>query len=114
MDELTAIEALTALAQATRLRVFRHLVRAHPEAVAAGELARALDTPHNTMSTHLAVLTRAGLTTVTRQGRSMLYGADLNGFRDLVGFLTRDCCCGRPEICAPVLAVLSCDTATGA
>lgn len=114
MDESKAIEALTALAQATRLRAFRHLVRTHPEPVAAGDLARLLDTPHNTMSTHLAVLTRAGLITVTRHGRSMLYSADLDGFRDLVAFLTRDCCCGRPEICAPVLAALSCDTPTGA
>jgi DNA-binding transcriptional ArsR family regulator len=114
MDEPNAIEAFTALAQATRLRVFRHLVAAHPEAVAAGDLARLLDTPHNTLSTHLAVLTRAGLITVTRHGRSMLYSADLDGFRDLVGFLTRDCCGGRPEICAPVLAALSCHTPTGA
>ena len=113
MDESNSIDALTALAQATRLRVFRHLVRTHPEAVAAGDLARALDTPHNTMSTHLAVLTRAGLITVTRHGRSMLYSADLDGFRDVVGFLTRDCCGGRAEICAPVLAALSCDTAPG-
>ena len=113
MDESDAIEALTALAQGTRLGVFRHLVRTHPEPVAAGDLARLFEVPHNTMSTHLAVLTRAGLTKVARQGRSMLYSADLDGFRDLVGFLTRDCCGGRPDICAPVLAALSCDTSTG-
>jgi DNA-binding transcriptional ArsR family regulator len=114
MDESTAIEGLTALAQATRLRVFRHLVRKHPEPVAAGDLARILGTPHNTMSTHLAVLTRAGLVSVARQGRSMLYGANLDGFRDLVAFLTRDCCCGRPEICAPILESLSSDLQPGA
>jgi len=114
MDETRAVEALTALAQATRLRAFRHLVRSHPEPVAAGDLARLLDTPHNTMSTHLAVLTRAGLITVTRHGRSMLYSADLDGFRDLVGFLTRDCCGGRAEICAPLLAALSCHPSPGA
>lgn len=114
MDDSKAIEALTALAQVTRLGAFRHLVRMHPEPVAAGDLARLLDTPHNTMSTHLAVLTRARLIAVTRQGRSMLYRADLDGFRDLVGFLTRDCCGGRAEICAPVLTILSCDTPTGA
>jgi DNA-binding transcriptional ArsR family regulator len=114
MDETTAIEGLTALAQPTRLRVFRHLVRKHPAPVAAGDLARALGTPHNTMSTHLSVLTRAGLVTVRREGRSMLYGADLDGFRDLVAFLTRDCCCGRPEICAPILESLSADLQPGA
>jgi ArsR family transcriptional regulator len=107
MDEHAAIERLTALAQPTRLRVFRHLVRAHPQPVAAGDLARVLGTPHNTMSTHLAVLTRAGLASVERQGRSMLYSADLDGFRAVVAFLTRDCCCGRPEICAPILESLS-------
>lgn len=114
MDEIAAIESLTALAQATRLRVFRHLVRAHPEPVAAGELARVLGTPHNTMSTHLAVLNRAGLVAAAREGRSMLYRADLDGFRELVGFLTRDCCCGRPEICAPILKSLSSDLQHGA
>jgi DNA-binding transcriptional ArsR family regulator len=108
MDETTALDGLAALSQSTRLRVFRHLVRHHPESVAAGELARRLETPHNTMSAHLAVLTRAGLISVSRQGRSMLYSADLDGFRNLVGFLTRDCCAGRPEICAPVLEALSC------
>ena len=113
MDESSATESLTALSHGTRLRVFRHLVREHPEPVAAGELARVLDTPHNTMSTHLAVLTRAGLISVSRQGRSMLYRADLDGFRALVGFLTRDCCSGRPEICAPVLAALACDQPKG-
>ncbi|MCB1501753.1 MAG: helix-turn-helix transcriptional regulator [Bauldia sp.] len=104
MEETIAIERLTALAQSTRLGVFRHLVRAHPSPVSAGDLARALGTPHNTMSTHLAILARARLATVSRQGRSMLYGADIEGFRDLVDFLTRDCCCGKPDICAPILS----------
>jgi DNA-binding transcriptional ArsR family regulator len=113
MDEATAIDGLAALAQPTRLRVFRHLVRTHPDPVAAGDLARAMDTPHNTMSTHLAILTRAGLVTVRRESRSMLYGADLDGFRDLVAFLTRDCCCGRPEICAPIIESLSIDAQPG-
>lgn len=107
MDSTTAIERLNALAQTTRLGVFRHLVRAHPQPVSAGDLAQAMGTPHNTMSTHLAILARARLVTVSRQGRSMLYGADIEGFRDLVDFLTRDCCCGRPEICAPILDALA-------
>ena len=104
MDENAAIAALTALAQPTRLRIFRHLVRLHPDAVPAGEAARLCETPHNTMSTHLAILTRAGLISVAREGRSMLYRAELDGFRALVAFLAHDCCGGRPEICAPVLA----------
>jgi len=114
MDENAAIEGLTALAQSTRLRVFRHLVREHPGAVAAGDLARRFGTPHNTMSTHLAVLTRAGLVTVRRESRSMLYTADLDGFRALVAFLTRDCCGGRPEICSPILETLSPELQPGA
>jgi DNA-binding transcriptional ArsR family regulator len=113
MDESTAISALTALAQPTRLGVFRRLVGTHPEAVPAGEIARLCEVPHNTMSAHLAVLTRAGLLSATRDGRSMLYRADLDGFRALIGFLTQECCQGRPEICAPVLDPLvtacSCD-----
>jgi DNA-binding transcriptional ArsR family regulator len=102
MDVDGAIAALTALAQPKRLTVFRQLVGKYPKAAAAGELARQCGVPHNTMSNHLAVLTRAGLLAVTRQSRSMLYRADINSFRALVLFLTRVCCGGRPEICAPL------------
>jgi ArsR family transcriptional regulator len=108
MDQKRAIEALTALAQPTRLDVFRRLVKVHPDEIAAGEIARACKVPHNTMSTHLAVLTRAGLVAVRREGRMMRYAADLDGFRSVVGFLMRDCCNGRAEICAPLVAELSC------
>ncbi len=104
MDEVEAIAALTALAQPTRLRIFKHLVRIHPEAVPSGDAAKLCAIPHNTMSTHLAALTRAGLITVTRESRSMLYRADIEGFRSLVSFLMRDCCQGRPDVCAPLLA----------
>jgi ArsR family transcriptional regulator len=108
MDQKRAIEALMALAQPTRLNVFRRLVNVHPDEIAAGEIARACKVPHNTMSTHLAVLTRAGLVVVRRDGRMMHYAADLDGFRSVVGFLMRDCCAGRAEICAPLVAELSC------
>jgi ArsR family transcriptional regulator len=108
MDQKRAIEALTALAQPTRLNVFRRLVNVHPDEIAAGEIARACKVPHNTMSTHLAVLTRAGLVAVRREGRMMHYAADLDGFRSVVGFLMRDCCNGRAEICAPLVAELTC------
>jgi ArsR family transcriptional regulator, arsenate/arsenite/antimonite-responsive transcriptional repressor len=67
-----------------------------------------LQVPHNTMSTHLAVLTRASLVGVGREGRMMHYGADLEGFRALIGFLMHDCCNGRAEICARLVAELNC------
>ena len=108
MNETLAIEALVALAQPTRLKAFRQLIKVHPDEIAAGDIARACKVPHNTMSTHLAVLTRAGLITVRREGRMMHYGADLDGFRALISFLMRDCCHGRAEICAPLVAELSC------
>lgn len=107
MEQLQAIDALTALAQPTRLAVFRRLIAVYPDAVPAGAIARECAVPHNTMSTHLAVLTRAGLLTVTRESRSMLYRADIDGFRALVAFLAQDCCQDRPEICAPMFAPLA-------
>lgn len=107
IDESRAIEALAALAQPTRLQVFRQLLNIHPDEIAAGEIARACKVPHNTMSTHLAILTRAGLVGVRREGRLMYYGADLDGFRRLIGFLMRDCCNGRAEIRAPIVAELT-------
>jgi len=79
MDNNTAIAALAALAQATRLETFRFLVRHEPDGVPAGELARLLDVPQNTMSAHLATLSRAGLVTGERQSRSIIYRADLQG-----------------------------------
>ena len=108
MDQSTAIEALAALAQPTRLKVFRRLLRAYPDQFAAGAVARICKVPHNTMSTHLAVLTRSSLIAVRREGRTAYYRADLEGFRLLVRFLMRDCCNGRAEICAPLLAELAC------
>jgi DNA-binding transcriptional ArsR family regulator len=108
MESERALLALTALSQPTRLATFRILIKVQPDEIAAGEIARACKVPHNTMSTHLAVLTRAGLVSVRREGRMMYYAADLEGFRALIGFLMRDCCNGRAEICAPLVAELSC------
>ncbi|RJF90149.1 transcriptional regulator [Oleomonas cavernae] len=111
MDELGAIDALGALAQRTRLKVFRALLAAHPQGIPAGEIATTCGVPHNTMSSHLAILSRAGLAQADRQGRTIFYRADLEGFHRLVGFLTNDCCQGRPELCAPVpepLATTTC------
>jgi len=108
MDLRSTIDALSALAQPTRLKTFRRLVKEYPDELSAGEIARRSRVPHNTMSTHLAALTRAGLIAVRRDGRTMNYRADLEGFCDLVKFLMRDCCGGRAEICAPVIAELQC------
>ena len=106
MDEATALEALASLAQPTRLATVRRLLSAHPGTLAAGELARACDAPHNTMSTHLGVLVHAGLVRVERAGRSMNYRADVEAFRRLVLFLTKDCCNGRPELCGDIASLL--------
>jgi ArsR family transcriptional regulator len=107
MDTTIAIAALAALAQTTRLEAFRLLVGREPVGVAAGELARLLAVPQNTMSAHLAVLARAGLARSERRSRSIIYRADLERFREVVLFLVQDCCGGRPEVCAPLLADLS-------
>ncbi|MGJ0506519.1 MAG: ArsR/SmtB family transcription factor [Methylocystis sp.] len=101
MDDIEAIAALAALAQSTRLDVFRLLVQSEPGGVPAGELARELAAPQNTMSTHLSILSRSGLVSAERRGRSILYRANLARLRELMQFLVKDCCGGRPEVCAP-------------
>ena len=106
METITALLALNALAQETRLTVFRLLVRHEPDGLAAGEIARRVGVPQNTLSAHLSILARAGLIDSKRQSRSIRYRAALGPFRDLVGFLANDCCAGRPEICAPVMREL--------
>jgi DNA-binding transcriptional ArsR family regulator len=114
MDELIALRALAALAQESRLAVFRLLVRTGPDGMAAGEIARALDVPHNTMSSHLSILSAAGLLTARREGRSIIYAIDFAGVRRLLTFLMQDCCNSRPEICAPLIAQVApecCDPA---
>ncbi|WP_395664825.1 ArsR/SmtB family transcription factor [Methylocella sp.] len=107
MESSAAILAFAALAQPTRLDVFRLLMEHEPDGLPAGEIARRLDVPHNTMSTHLATLTRAGLIDAERQSRSIVYRSRLEAVRALMSFLVKDCCGGRPEICAPLIADLS-------
>jgi DNA-binding transcriptional ArsR family regulator len=114
MDKESAINILSALAQATRLDVFRLLVKSEPDGLPAGEIARRIGAPHNTLSTHLAVLTRAGLIEAQRQSRSIIYRADLGAVGGLIGFLVDDCCGGRPEACAPLLSDLACRAKKGA
>jgi ArsR family transcriptional regulator, arsenate/arsenite/antimonite-responsive transcriptional repressor len=107
-----AIEALSALAQPTRLEAFRMLVRQEPEGLPAGEIARRLNVPQNTMSTHLGILSRAGLVSVERHSRSLIYRVELPAVRQLVLFLLRDCCNGQPELCGPLIEDLSTCCAT--
>lgn len=107
METESAILALAALAQSTRLDVFRLLVKNEPEGLAAGEIAKALAVPQNTMSAHLSVLSRAGLVTARRISRSIVYRADLARFQAVMLFMLNDCCDGRPEICAPLLESLT-------
>ena len=107
MESEQAILALGALAQDTRLDVFRRLVQHEPDGVAAGELARLVAVPQNTMSSHLAILARAGLVTAERKSRSIIYRANLAAFQEVALFLLQDCCGGRAEICAPVIASLT-------
>lgn len=107
MDTEDTLLGLAALAQGTRLEVFRLLVQAEPLGIAAGELARRLAVPQNTMSAHLAVLFRAGLLVSERHSRSIIYRANLLRLRELVLFLLKDCCSGHAEICAPLIADLA-------
>ena len=106
LGEDHAIDGLGSLAQPTRLAAFRQLLAAHPESLPAGEIARLCEVPHNTMSTHLGILSRAGLIAVERQGRVMNYRADVRAFRGLLRFLTRDCCNGRPDLCGDLARLL--------
>jgi ArsR family transcriptional regulator len=107
MESTLVIEALSALAQPTRLETFRLLVQHEPEGVPAGEIARLVNVPQNTMSTHLAILSRVGLVRGERRSRSIIYRADIERLRELVLFLLKDCCGGRADLCAPLLDALT-------
>jgi ArsR family transcriptional regulator len=99
MEAVHALAALAALGQPTRLAIFRLLVRKEPDGLSAGALADAVGCPHNSLSTHIGILARAGLVNGTREGRSITYRADAAGTRALIAFLVTDCCEGRPELC---------------
>ena len=104
MEVNNAVASFAALSQETRLEAFRLLVRHEPEGLAAGEIARQLSVPHNTMSAHLAVLQRAGWVSSRRQSRSIIYRANLAHMNDTVQFLVRDCSAGHPKVCNPFSA----------
>lgn len=107
MDEKDTINALSALAQPTRLQAFRLLVRHEPEGLPAGELAQLLGVPQNTLSNHLSILSRAGLVTGERYSRSIVYRAALDGFRKSMRYLMQDCCGGNPDLCASLVEDLT-------
>lgn len=108
MDESGALAALAALAQPTRLAVFRLLVSTGPAGLTAGAIAERLGVRQNTMSTNLSVLRAAGLVRNERQGRHVRYAADTDGLRGLLAFLMEECCGGRPELCQPVIHAIAC------
>lgn len=103
MDINEAVDALGGLAQQSRLRVFRLLIQAGISGMAAGDIARAIGIPKNTMSSHLAILARANLIQARKEGRSMIYAVNLEGTRSLLSFLVEDCCQGDPSICGPLI-----------
>jgi DNA-binding transcriptional ArsR family regulator len=100
METKDALSALAALAQETRLEVFRLLVRAGPSGLSAGAVAERVGVQPATLSFHLRELERAGLLTARRESRQIFYAPDILGMRALLAFLTEDCCGGHPEICA--------------
>ena len=107
MESAAAIEVFAALSQTTRMDTFRLLMSHEPEGLPAGEIARRLEVPQNTMSTHLAILARAGLIESERHSRLIIYRAVVDRVREITTFLVHDCCGGRPELCEPLVAEFS-------
>jgi DNA-binding transcriptional ArsR family regulator len=111
LDQPHAVEALAALAQDTRLSVFRLLVRAGPQGMIAGAIADHIGIPGSTMSHHLATLERANLVVSKRESRLIRYTANFDGMRGLLGFLMADCCQGNPALCDNLPGVAVCQPA---
>ena len=107
METKQAVSALSALAHEGRLTIFRELVQAGPEGLAAGEVARRVGIPPNTLSASLTILSYAGLVSSRRVGRSIIYAASYDGMSNLLGYLAQDCCNSRPEVCAPLASIVS-------
>lgn len=99
MEQKNAVTALAALAQESRLSVFRLLVGAGPSGTAAGAIAERLGIAPATLSFHLSQLSHAGLVVARREGRSIIYSPDIAAMKALMAFLLHDCCGGRPELC---------------
>jgi DNA-binding transcriptional ArsR family regulator len=107
MDERQALIAFAALAQEHRLRLVQRLVSAGPHGLSSGVLAEALGVSAATVSHHLKELSHAGLVASRREGRSIIYNAAYPELSGLIAFLMRDCCQGRPEVCAPAMTALA-------
>ena len=105
MESELVIKRLSALAQEGRLAVFRLLVKAGPDGIAAGEIAQVLDLPPNTLSAQLTILANAGLVGSRRAGRSIIYSAQYERMSELLVYLMEDCCQGRPEVCDAAPAI---------
>src|SRR5271168_2914020 len=101
MKKSIAIGALGALAHETRLDIFRMLVQKGPAGLPAGEIGSRLAQPSPTLSFHLNQLRFAGMVTSRRESRSIIYSANFKAMNDLLGYLTDNCCGGRPELCGP-------------
>ena len=99
LTEAHAISTLAALAQPTRLAIFKLLIKHEPVGITAGVIAETVGAPHNTLSSHLAILVRAGLLRAAREGRTIIYRSDVEGMQSLLQFLVDDCCDGHPELC---------------
>jgi DNA-binding transcriptional ArsR family regulator len=108
MDMNTAVSSLEALSHETRLGVFRLLVQAEPAGLSAGEISDRLDVRQNTMSSHLAKLQRARIVTSQRDGRHIIYRADVDAVRDLILYLMEDCCARSAQLCDPITASMRC------
>ncbi len=106
MEMSQAVSALSALAHEGRLTIFRHLVPAGPEGLAAGEIARRVGVAPSTLSASLTILSHAGLVTSQREGRSIIYSAAYEPMGALLGFLVEDCCSGSPQVCTTLTSVL--------
>lgn len=108
MNNDDAISILSALAHPTRLAAFRLLIRHEPDGLPTGALVEASGLSQSTFSTHLAVMARAGLVLSEKSGRQQIQRANLDALKGLMVYLARDCCQGRADLCAPLLAELTC------
>jgi len=100
MNEHDAITALGALAHESRLHVYRRLMQAGPSGISAGDLAEQIGVSRSSLSFHVAQLERSGLVQARRQHRNVIYSVEIDAMRQLLTFLTQDCCNGNPDICS--------------
>jgi DNA-binding transcriptional ArsR family regulator len=102
MKDSDVTTAFSALGQPKRLEAFKLLLSREPAGLHAGDLAKIMDAPFNTMSAHMAILYRSGLVTADKKGRYITYRVDIPYFAKIMGFLFKDCCDGKPELCSAV------------